>query len=50
MKELLTILICVLIVALEIAVVVAIFAPHAILRALRSLLPRRRVRSASGTT
>lgn len=50
MAELLTILICVLMVALEIAVVVAIFAPHTILRALRSLLPGRRVHSSSRTT
>jgi hypothetical protein len=49
METVLTILICVVIVALEIAVIVAIFAPHAIVRALRSLLPRRRVHGASGT-
>ena len=50
METVLTILICVLIVAIEIAVIVAIFAPQAVLRAIRSVLPRRRVRSASGTS
>jgi hypothetical protein len=50
METVLTILICVLIVAIEIAVIVAIFAPQAVLRAIRSVLPRRRARSASGTS
>ena len=50
METVLTILICVLIVAIEIAVIVAIFAPQAVLRAVRSVLPRRRARSASGTS
>jgi hypothetical protein len=50
METVLTILICVLIVAIEIAVIVAIFAPQAVLRAIRWVLPRRRARSASGTS
>ena len=46
METVLVILICALIVAIEIAVIVAIFAPHVLLRPLRSLVPRRRLRSA----
>jgi hypothetical protein len=47
MKTLVEILICAVIVAVEIAVIVAILAPHALVRALRSSLPRRRLRSGS---
>jgi hypothetical protein len=39
METLLVILICILIVAIELAVIVAIFAPQVLLRALRRLLP-----------
>ena len=48
MKTVLVILICVLIVAIEIALIVAIFAPQVLRRALRPLVPRPRVREAKG--
>jgi hypothetical protein len=47
MKTVLVILICVLIVAIEIAMIVAIFAPQALLRAVRAVLPVR-ARKAQG--
>jgi predicted lysophospholipase L1 biosynthesis ABC-type transport system permease subunit len=48
MKTVVEILVCVVIVAIEIAVIVAILAPHVLVRALRSLLPRRRLRGSAG--
>jgi hypothetical protein len=42
MENLLVVLVCMLIVALELLLIVAIFAPQAVLRALRRLLPKPR--------
>jgi hypothetical protein len=49
MKTVVEILVCVLIVSIEIAVIVAIFAPQALMRPVRSLRSRRPLRSAPGT-
>jgi len=50
METVLVILICALIVAIEIAVIVAIFAPQLVLRALRAVLRLPRARKAAPTT
>jgi MFS superfamily sulfate permease-like transporter len=47
MKTVLVILICMLIVAIEIGVIVAMFAPHVLLRPLRAMRPAPRARKAA---